>query len=94
MVAVASFLLFRIIHCKRSVSAARNLPERVFRVRFGLRQILTVFQFACAIALIILSFSINRQIRFMMGVDHGYRDSGLFVIFNPKGKDRRAGFSA
>ncbi len=75
-----------------SVSTARSFPESTFRIRFGLRQILTIFQFACAIALIILSLSVNRQIRFMLEVDHGYRDDGLFVIFNPKGEAQESRF--
>jgi putative ABC transport system permease protein len=75
-----------------SVSISASFPERVLKIRFGIRQVLTIFQFACAIALIILSFSVNRQIRFMLEVDHGYRDQGLFVIFNPKGDGQESRF--
>lgn len=75
-----------------SVATSRNFPERVLNTRFRLRQILTMVQFACAIALIILSISVNRQINYMMDVDPGYRDQGLFVIYNPKGEKQESIF--
>ena len=75
-----------------SVSVKRNLFERVLNIRFRLRQILTMLQFGCAIALIILGFSINRQLIFMMEIDHGYNDRGLFVIYNPKGDNQESRF--
>ena len=75
-----------------SVSTRRNFPERVLNIRFRLRQVLTMLQFGCATALIILSFSVNRQLRYMMEVDHGYNDPGLFVIYNPKGDTQESRF--
>ncbi len=72
------------------IPAVNRLPAGSFKLKF--RHILIVFQFCCATALIILTLSVNRQIRYMMDVDYGYRDSGLFVVNNPVGEDRESRF--
>lgn len=83
---------FQPSHILKSSGAGRILPGRIFKTKFRVRQILTVFQFGCAIALIILSFSASSQIRFMLNADHGYRDNGLFVIYNPTGERQQSRF--
>ncbi len=48
-----------------------------------IRQALIVFQFACTIALIIISLSVSKQLDYMLSVDKGYNQDELFVIQNP-----------
>jgi len=48
-----------------------------------IRQALIVFQFACTIALIVISLSVNRQLNYMLTIDKGYNQDELFVILNP-----------
>jgi putative ABC transport system permease protein len=79
-------------HILKGSSPSGFFPGRITKTRFRTRQVLTVFQFSCAIALIILSFSVGSQLRYMLEQDHGYRDSGLFVIYNPTGETRAARF--
>ena len=73
-----------------TVGDANSFTGRVFKL--DTRKVLIVFQFCCATSLIILSLSINSQIRYMMEVDQGYRESGLFVIHNPKGDNQQSRF--
>ncbi len=52
-------------------------------VNLRIRQALIVFQFACTIALIVISFSVNRQLNYMLSVDKGYNQEELFLVQNP-----------
>ncbi len=63
---------------------------RLFNLRF--RQILIVFQFCCASALIILSLSISRQINYMLDKDYGYDPSQLILLNNPQGANQSSRF--
>ena len=72
------------------VSKSDSFLGRIFNLR--LRQILIVFQFGCAITLIILSFSINRQINYMFSADYGYNSTGLIVLSNPEDEDQENRF--
>ena len=53
-------------------------------INLRFRQLLIVFQFSCATALVILSLSVNRQINYMIGMDMGYEQEDLFFFFNPQ----------
>lgn len=63
-------------------SPARGLKSKLISLR--MRQILIIFQFCCATALVILSLSVNRQINFMVGMDMGYDQQDLFFFYNPQ----------
>lgn len=52
----------------------------------GFRRILVVFQFTISIILIILTFTIVRQINFMSGKSLGFTQSQILVIRNPARK--------
>ena len=61
-------------------------------INLRLRQILIVFQFCCAITLIILSFSINSQINYMFDADYGYESNGLILVNNPEDENQENRF--
>ena len=63
-------------------SPDRGLKSKWLSLRF--RQLLIVFQFCCATALVIMSLSVNRQINFMLRMDMGYEQEDLFFFFNPQ----------
>ncbi len=48
-----------------------------------IRQTLIVFQFACTIALIVISLSVSRQLNYMLSIDKGYNQDELFLVQNP-----------
>ncbi len=56
------------------------------------RQALIVFQFACTTALIVMSLSVNRQIRYMLSADRGYESQELFLIHNPYDEQQESRF--
>ncbi|MFN2396347.1 MAG: ABC transporter permease, partial [Bacteroidales bacterium] len=64
---------------------------RILNLR--IRQVLIIFQFVCAIVLITLSLSINRQINYLFTKDYGYEAAGLIVISNPDDDNRYMRFS-
>ncbi len=64
---------------------------RILNLR--IRQVLIIFQFVCAIVLITLSLSINRQINYLFSKDYGYEAPGLIVISNPDDENRTVRYS-
>ncbi len=72
-------------------SAKNSFWKRIVDLR--IRQVLIMFQFACAIVLITLSFSINRQVNYLFTEDYGYEAAGLLVVSNPDDENRHMRFS-
>ena len=64
---------------------AGKKPGKIFGqdANLRIRQVLIVFQFACTIAMIIISLSVNRQLNYMLSIDKGYNPEELFLIHNP-----------
>lgn len=88
---VGSFTPAHIFRSGNLSSAQSGFWGRVFNLR--IRQVLIIFQFTCAIVLITLSLSINRQISYLFTKDHGYDASGLIAVINPEDEDRHLRFS-
>ena len=63
-------------------SPGHGLKNKWMNLR--MRQLLIVFQFCCATALVIISLSVNRQINYMMNMDLGYEQADLFYFYNPE----------
>jgi putative ABC transport system permease protein len=62
-------------------------PDSGLKTRWAnlrMRQLLIIFQFCCATALVIISLSVNRQINYLMNMDLGYEQEDLFFIYNPE----------
>ncbi|MFO7998573.1 MAG: ABC transporter permease [Bacteroidales bacterium] len=71
-------------------SPHRGLKTRWVNLR--MRQLLIVFQFCCATALVIIGLSVNRQINYMMTMDLGYEQEDLFFVFNPEDEQMESRF--
>jgi putative ABC transport system permease protein len=63
-------------------SPGQGLKNKWINLR--MRQLLIVFQFCCATALVIISLSVNRQISYMLNMDLGYDQEDLFFFYNPE----------
>lgn len=85
---VGSFTPAHIFRGGSPASINSGLPGRIFSLR--IRQALIIFQFACAIILIILGLSINRQINYLFARDYDYEPAGLIVVSNPEDENREA----
>ncbi len=88
---VGSFTPADIFRGSNPASAKSSLWRKILNLR--IRQVLIIFQFACAIVLIILSLSINRQINYLFSKDYGYEAEGLIVVSNPDDHNRHMRFS-
>lgn len=87
---IGNFAPAQIFRSGSMASTSGSFLGRFFNLR--LRQVLIVFQFACAITIIIISLSINRQISYMFSLDYGYKPEGLIVITNPEDENQERRF--
>lgn len=68
-----------------SANPIQKLKQPTFRVKSTFKNVLTVFQFAATIALIVVSMGIFKQIRYMENADMGFDKGNMLVInLNPE----------